>query len=151
MDAGKLPREMKRDRRISQEDKFELVSCSVKGVHCRGILPEINELYARSESARIDKEYQRSAELLQKAYAKTLLLDKPVCAQCVNFFQTSITETMEQMEEEVHDMSVGFFHKKRYEHVYLRLRNFLKKMRSFKLGDSGNFLTKETTPVGIDW
>ena len=138
------------DYKISKKDKFELVSCSVDGIYCKNILPEINELYARSELAHINKEYQKSAELLQSAYIKTLALKKPVCTQCVDFFQTSITETMENMQEEVYDMSEGFFHTKHYGQVYEKLFNFVRRMKLIKLNGSGSFLTKKATPAGAD-
>ena len=113
-------------------DKFELVSCPAKEAYCKKVLPKINELYAISELARINKEYYRSAELLEKAYDLTRELEsETACAKCVKLFQSTITDTMENMQEEVLDMSVGFFHKKRYKHVYASLGYFLRKMRFF--------------------
>ncbi len=154
MDAGKTSRylfhDVKNDYTISRKDKFELVSCAIKGIHCKKVLPEINELYAESELARINKEYQKSAELLQSAYVKTQVLKESACVSCVDFFQTSITKTMEDMQEEVYDMSVGFFHKKRYEKVYVRMCNFLRKMKLFRLGETNIFITKKTTPISMD-
>ena len=136
--------------KVRRADKFRFVSCSVKGVYCSKILPEINELYANSELARIDKEYQRSAELLQQAYVKTIVLEKPVCAQCVNFFQTSITETVENMQKEVLDMSLGFYHRKYYEQTYARLCGFLKKLKMFNFKDVGNLITVSKSSMNTD-
>lgn len=127
-----------------KEDKFDLVSCSVKGVFCKEILREINEFYAESEQARINKEYQMSAEFLQKAYAKTFLLKESSCALCVELFQKSISRAMETMHEEVHDMSVGFFHKKRYEQIYDKLSAFVRKMKSFTAGEISAYSTNES-------
>jgi hypothetical protein len=130
--------------------KFELVGCSVTGVYCNKILPEINKLYAEAEHYRVNREYQQSAELLQQAYDKTLTLNKPVCSKCVEMFQSSIAETMETMQNEVHDMSVGFFHKKRYEHVFINLSNQIRKMNLFKLGENRMFSTKKSTLVSAE-
>ena len=141
----------RRDSIISKQDKFELVSCSVKEGHCKKILPEINDLYAESELARINKEYLKSAELLKNAYNKTLGLKESLCTKCVELFQSSITETLETMQEEVHQMSLGYFHKKRYENVYIRLSNLVKKMSLFNLGKAGLFSITKSAPARADF
>lgn len=138
------------DYTIAKEDKFELMNCSLNGVHCSTVLPEINKLYAESEVYRVNKEYVRAAELLEQAYNKTFELKKTSCATCVDFFQTSIAKTMETMQEEVHQMSLGLFHKKRYEQVYLKLRGFLKNMNLFNIRDSGIFTTNKSMPASAD-
>lgn len=155
MDAGKtnqyLFRNAKNEYTESKEDKFKLVSCSANGVYCRSTLPEINRLYAEAELARINKEYQKSAEILQDAYVKTLLLKESKCGKCVDFFQTSITSTMENMQEEVYSMSVGFLSKKRYEEVYNKLCSFIQKIKVFKISSANFFTHKNTATVGADF
>ena len=134
----------KEDYILSADKKFEIVSCPINKVHCVKILPVLNELYATSELARINKEYLRSAESLQNAYNKTFLLKESSCAGCVNLFQNSIIETMETMQEEVHQISFGFFHRRHYEQVYLKLSNLLKKMSLFNKGMTNVFPTKKS-------
>lgn len=155
MDAGKtsrlLFRNHKNDLVVTKDDKFKFISCSVDGIYCRDILPEINKLYAQAELARINREYQKSTDLLQIAYLKTLLLKESTCATCVDFFQTSIASTLEEMQEEVYDMSVGFLRKKRYEIVYERMRCFMQKMKLFKIDGTNIFLTNNAAPAGTDF
>lgn len=155
MDAEKtsqyLFRNVKNANAGSKEDKFKLVSCSANGVYCSSTLPEINRLYAEAELYRINREYQKSAELLQEAYVKTMVLNESTCAKCVDFFQTSITSTMENMQEEVYDMSVGFLSKKRYEQVYDRLCNFIQKIKVIKIGGANIFTNEKTATVGADF
>lgn len=142
--------EVKSDYVFSAEDKFKIVSCPVEKVHCTKIMPEINELYATSELARINKEYLKSAVLLQNAYIKTLQLRESSCAKCVNLIQSSISETLETIQEEVRDRTYGLFHKKRYEQVYARLSNLVRKISLFNPGEAGLFSTKKSSPVGVD-
>jgi hypothetical protein len=135
---------------FSGDVKFVLVSCSVTGVCCDTILPEINKLYEVSGLARVNKEYQQSADLLQQAYDKTLTLKEPACSKCVVLFQSSIAETLKTMQNEVHDMTVGFFRKKRYELVYIKLGNHLRKMNLFNLGEDSIFSTKKASISGAE-
>lgn len=135
---------------LSGEDKFKIVSCPVKKIHCAKILPEVNELYARSELARINKEYLQSAVLLQNAYLKTLQLQESCCGQCVNLIQSSISETLDTIQEEVRERTYGLFHKKRYEHVYARLSSLVKKIGLFNPGEVNVFSTGKSSPVGAD-
>ncbi len=128
-----------------KQEKFELVSCPIKKIFCVDILPEINELYSESEIARINKEYQRSVELLQKAYYKTQELCETSCAGCVDFFQTSINETLEMVQQELHDMSTGIFNRKGYQIVYEKLNLFLRNMNSFKIRESSVLSAKKVS------
>ncbi len=125
-----------------KDDKFKLVGCPRKGINCIHILPEINRLYSESELARINKEYQKSVELLQKAYYKTLELKEPTCSNCVVLFQSTMNETLETMQKELQDISFGIFRKKRHQSTYSGLSKFLKKMNFFKVEDN-NLLTKK--------
>ena len=145
-----LYRDVNNDYTISKEEKFKLVSCSMNGIFCKDILPEINKLYAAAGLAYINKDYYESAELLQAAYVKTLVLRETACERCAEFFQTSITNTMEDMQEEVYALSVGLFQKKYYGKLYLKLCHFLKKMELFNIGEACGFLTKPTFPVSAD-
>lgn len=128
-----LDEEVKRSYLIPREEKFEMINCSIKGVYCKGqILPEINRLYAEAEISRINKEYQRAVEMLQMAHQKTLELIESPCAQCVSFFQYSIKETLEIMQEDLHAMSKGLFRTSRYQVVYARLGGIINKMNPFR-------------------
>ena len=152
MDAEKSGGSLFRDRKInyasSKEDKFKIVKCTVEGIYCKELLPEINKLYAQAELARINREYQKSTDLLEMAYAKTLELKESACSVCVDFFQSSITATMEDMQEEVYQMSVGFFRRKRYQLVYERMRSFIQKMKLIKIGGANFFITNNGFPAG---
>ena len=120
-----------------REDKFQLVSCPVKGIYCNDVLSEINRLYTESEFARINKEYQRSIESLQKAYYKTLELNESPCTKCVALFHSKISETLETLHEELEEISSSIFHKKVYHN------NFLIKLNLFKVEANRLLTTKK--------
>lgn len=139
--------EFKNETTPMWKDKFELVGCPVNGMHCTSILPEINALYGASEIARMDKEYVKAAELLQKAFHKTLELKQPGCAACVEMFQGSIKQTMKIMEDEVYDMSVGFFRKKRYEKLHSILTGFIRRWKMFPVNEANAFASSKSGSV----
>ena len=128
--------EVKRDYLFPKEEKFQLVNCAFRGAFCKDqILPEINRLYAEAESNRIDKEYQVAIALLEQAFQKTMELTESQCnqcTQCVSFFQYSIKETLEIMEEELHAMAHGFFSNARYQVVYTKLGVIIDKLNPFR-------------------
>ncbi|MCG6189882.1 hypothetical protein [Maribellus maritimus] len=147
MGAGRTEMISFKDAKVAylnaKEDKFKLIGCPIKGIHCTNILPEINKLYAESELARENKEYQKSVEQLQKAYYRTLELKESPCTKCVSMFQSSINETLETMQEELYEMSFGIFHRKRYQLAYSKLSNFIKKLNIFKVEGNPVLTTKE--------
>lgn len=125
--------EVKRSYLIPREEKFEMINCSIKGAYCKDqILPEINRLYAEAEVSRINKEYQSAIEMLQMAHQKTLELTESPCAQCVSFFQYSIKETLEIMQEDLLAMSKGLFSTTRYQLVYTKLGGIISNMNPFR-------------------
>ena len=103
------------------ESKFSIVSCPVVESHCHTVLDEINELYAESELARINKEYLKSVVLLEEAYDKANDLGNRSCLLCADLFKFHINKTLEVMKEELQEISIGFFSSKNYKNAYLRL------------------------------
>ena len=88
------------------EDKFDFVSCSSNGVHCKEVLMEINALYKDSELAQINREYQNAVELLKIASAKTYELNESTCSDCAELFRLNIKKTLENIQEELKTISV---------------------------------------------
>lgn len=121
-----------------REDKFQLMSCPRNAVQCKDILPQVNQLYSESELARINKEYQRSIELLQQAYYKTLELNKPTCTNCVDLFHANIRETLETLHRELERISYGTSKKKRFSPSNSRMARFLEKINFFRFGEATN-------------
>ncbi len=126
--------ENKKSRFVPQKgNKFELVNCSLDGFYCKkDILPEINKLYEQSDTYRVNREFQKSIDLLNQAYQKTLELKDISCAKCVGFFQNNITETLELIQKELSEMSQGVFSKNRYQFAFSKLGGILHKMNQYK-------------------
>ena len=130
----------KNDIGSNKDDKFNFVNCSVGGYYCkRNILPEINRYYKESNVYRINKEYQKSIEFLQKAFLITQELRESCCAECVIFFQNNITETLENIRDELNEMSTGFFSTRRYKNIYIKLGDILMKLDI--IGNNDSYLT----------
>ena len=121
-----------------KNDKFKLVSCPRNAVQCRDVLPQVNQLYSESELARINKEYQRSIELLQQAYYKTLELNQPTCVNCVKLFHANIKETLEILHKEIHKNSSRNSRKKRKLVAYTKMVRFLEKLNFLSISEARN-------------
>ena len=111
-----------------KDDKFTLLSCHLGNNYCHDVLEEVNRLYKESEIARINSEYLKSVEMLQKAFEKTKELNETSCIKCVNLFQSNIDQTLKILKEEIQQLSMGFLGKKNYELAYMRLSNLEKKI-----------------------
>lgn len=132
-------RKEKKDFVYNSKDKFELINCPLGGFHCKdNILPEINRLYRESEFYRINREYQKSIEMLNNAYQQTMELKETSCLKCVGFFQDNITETLEIIQKELNQMSNGIFSTKRYQTAYSKLGVVLNKINLYR--DKESFL-----------
>lgn len=132
-------RKEKKNNRLRNEEKFELVSCPLGGFHCKdSILPKINRLYRESDIYRVNREYEKSIELLNEAYQTTLELKQSSCFKCVGFFQNNITETMEIIQKELNQMSKGIFSTRRYQNAYIKLGEILNYMNLYR--ENGSYL-----------
>ena len=91
------------------KEKFELVSCPIHERHCEKLRSNLNKSYFDSEQYHISKEYQKSVELLKSAYVRTFELTHPVCANCADFFRSTIEESLINIENEQRKMPRGLF------------------------------------------
>jgi hypothetical protein len=63
----------------------------------------------------------------------------------VELFHSNIAETLETLHKELHEMSSGIFHKKRYQVAYSKLSHFLGKINFLRIGETGNYATKKVS------
>jgi len=110
------------------QDKFKLVNCPIQGKHCIKQLPSINKSYLEAEQYRRNKEFHPAINTLKRAYFTTLELKEPGCSKCVDLFQSSITQSLEEIKDELHKMSIGWFKTKRYESSYLMSGKVLREL-----------------------
>lgn len=69
--------------------------------------------------------YLNSIESLKSAFKKASELQESPCEKCAVFFRSTITHSLENMNEELNKMTSGIFRKKRYLSVYNESCNVL--------------------------
>ena len=115
-----LKRRSETANKIESSYKIELLNCFLPKVKCTEHLNEINNNYINAERSRCEKDYTRSIKLLKKAYLKASELNKEAtCGKCVSFFHQTIGQTLEDLNNELHNMAHGFISNKRYKPSYV--------------------------------
>lgn len=113
------------------EDKIELVACSQLGKDCTEHRLIINENFLASHKFRLNKDYSSSIEALKSAFYKATELQESSCSKCAELFCSTITESLEDIHQDLQKMSSGLILKKRYEPSFklasLALEEFRKK------------------------
>lgn len=61
------------------------------------------------------KDYKESIAALKDAFDKTIELQENPCLKCAALFRATITESLENVHDELQSMSTGIFKLKRYE------------------------------------
>jgi uncharacterized membrane protein YfhO len=111
-------------------NKIELLSCYLKKVKCTEHLNEINNNYENADLFRYEKDYSKSIRLLKNAYFKASELNKEsTCTNCVSMFHQTIKHTLEDLNMELHNMTHGFFARKRFKPNYLESCHALNDIR----------------------
>ncbi len=112
-----------------EEKKIELLNCPQGGEKCKKHLTIINENYIKSYRYHRDKNFQKSIEALKTAFYETNQLKDASCLNCVHFFKNTITHTLENIHDELHIMSSGFFKTSRFQSSFLEAGNVLNDFR----------------------
>jgi hypothetical protein len=99
-----------------KQEPIELLYCPLKekGSICIEHRAVINQSMLASRRHLMNKEYQVSIEELKIAFNKTTELQEATCQKCANFFRSTITQSMEQIHEDLRKMTTGFFKAKRF-------------------------------------
>ncbi len=100
------------------EDKIELVKCPRGGVNCSEHRFFINKHLLASHKFHVSKDYHRSIEALKLAYDKTTDLREPTCLNCAILFRCMVTQTLENIHDDLHQMAKGLLFNKRYQSSY---------------------------------
>ena len=115
------------DLSIYKQDKIEILNCPHSCMNCKSVLTDINRYF--SENHQINKEYLFSIVTLKKAFETTFALKEPVGKKCAKLYRVKITESLENISQELKRMTNGFFHKGRYENSYLLAEETLKEFK----------------------
>lgn len=100
------------------EDKIELVNCPRGGHNCSEHRTIINKYLLASRKYHANKDYNRSIEALKVAYNKTTDLQEPTCLNCAVLFRCMVTQSLENIHDDLHKMAKGLFFRKRFESSY---------------------------------
>lgn len=101
-----------------EENKIELVGCPRGGTNCREHRMIINRYLHASRKFHINKDYRRSIEALKVAYNKTTDLQDPTCLNCAKLFRCMVTQSMENIHDDLHKMANGLFFRNRFRSSY---------------------------------
>ena len=100
------------------QDKIELLVCQSGGNNCKDQLSLINECYFEANNYHFEKDYLNSIELLKSAFFKTSDLKEASCVKCAKLFRSTITQSLENINSELQNLTTGLFRKKRYQGSY---------------------------------
>jgi len=110
-----FPLSEKNDKIVNgNENKIELLSCVQGSQSCKEHLLFINKNYSKSHNYYLEKDYLNSIEMLKSAYYKAVELQESQCAQCSSVFRSAITQSLENINKELQEMTSGIFKNKRY-------------------------------------
>ena len=112
----------------SDEDKIELVHCPYDKKECVKQLPDINRYFHESLQGRMDKDYLKSIEALKHAFEITYDIKESTCAECAEFFRSTIVSSLKILHSELNDLTSGWFSNKRYVPAFERATDTLNEM-----------------------
>lgn len=107
------------DSSNNYENKFEIVSCAIDGKNCKNHLSEINNSFFISNQSHQNKEFHSAIEALKKGFYKSCELNDPVCLNCSKMFRSTITQSIENIHNELENITGGLFGTKRYSKSYV--------------------------------
>lgn len=113
-----LPLKKETINRNGAQNKIELLKCQLEYQKCKEHLSLINENYYVANNYHAEKDYKNSIESLKSAFNITSQLKESPCSTCAIFFRSTITQSLENMNNELRIMTSGIFKKKRYQMVY---------------------------------
>ncbi|MFW6309507.1 MAG: hypothetical protein ACOC1D_00260 [Prolixibacteraceae bacterium] len=103
------------DSLTDKPEKFELISCPLNGKFCTQIRAKMNQNYADYVDFRSMKNFDQSIQALENAYNQTRKLPESPCSACAAFYRSTITESIEDLHDELKGMAKGIFSTKRFE------------------------------------
>ncbi|MDO8929825.1 MAG: hypothetical protein Q7W54_12665 [Bacteroidota bacterium] len=108
---------------------IELVSCRFDGTNCMAQRALINKKMLTLRRLWLNKNYEHSIAELKSAFYNTDELDQSTCLQCAKLFRSTITRSLENIHEDLHKMTTGFFNIQHYQSHYELATNVLKEFK----------------------
>ena len=110
-------------------ERIELVSCPLEGSNCKEHRMVINREFYASQNFFHNKDYSRSILALKIAFDKTFEIQKTSCLNCAELFRKTITQSLENIHDDLYKMSKGIFATKRYNSSLELAGNVLNEMK----------------------
>ncbi|MBL7967920.1 MAG: hypothetical protein JNK09_13040 [Prolixibacteraceae bacterium] len=93
---------------------IELVRCPISQEFCGVHLKKINKFVQLSRGNWISKDYPQAIQELKEAFEQTMKINPSECARCTVIFRLTIIRSMENLHEDLRQMTSGFFRVKRH-------------------------------------
>ncbi len=98
----------------SKQNKIELLTCNSSSQNCKEHLLIINKCYVEAYGYQLEKDYINSIESLKCAFYRTCDLQEASCINCAHLFRSTITKSLENINEELLKLTSGLIGNKRY-------------------------------------
>jgi hypothetical protein len=92
---------------FTKGNKIELLVCKTGSQNCREHLSIINKCYIEATEYHLEKDYLNSIESLKSAFFNTTGLKEDSCIKCADLFRSTITKSIENINDELHKMTTG--------------------------------------------
>ena len=113
-----------------EQPKIESVSCPRGSEGCIEHLTVINNYFQESYKYHRNKDYTRSIESLKLAFEKSKEIQEPLCISCAEFFRATITQTLENIQDDLRKMSLGWFGTNRFQSSFKMASMILDEFRT---------------------
>jgi len=97
-----------------KQDKIELLVCNSGSQNCKEHLLTINKCYIEANNYHLEKDYLNYIESLKNAFFMTSGLQEASCLKCADFFRSTITKSLENINEELQKLTTGLISNNRY-------------------------------------
>ena len=117
--------ETDKDYYCDEQQKINHVSCQFNGIECKSAISSINNNYLEFNRHHVSKNYAQSIKELRSAFYKTSELKKSDCQKCAKYFRSVVTQSLEDIHDELEKMATGIFRTKRYNQSFIEAENML--------------------------
>lgn len=113
-------------------DKIQLQRCAMGGQKCKEQLAVVNKNFVESGKYVYNKNYNGAMETLKSAFYVTFELNESTCLKCAAYFRSTITHSLESIQEELGAMSTGMFKTNKYQSNYIEACKTLVEFKNLK-------------------
>lgn len=113
----------------NNEESIKLEHCADKGEKCRVQMVIMNENLLLARKMIENKEFTRSVEVIRKAFESTYMLKEKQCQGCAELFRNFIAQSLNQLVDDLEQLTTGFLASKKYVSDLENARKLLQEFR----------------------